>query len=79
MNEKPSGAKYSEPSYSEKFLCIKCGKGLKNLDIALHKKMINRGATQWMCIDCLAEYTGVSTEELIKKAEYFKKQGCTLF
>lgn len=61
------------------FSCQKCGRTLKNLDVALHKKMINRGAVQFMCIDCLAEYIGVSKDELLKKAEQFKKMGCTLF
>ena len=61
------------------FLCTECGRGLKNLDIALYKKMINRGAVRYMCIDCLAEYIGVTREELLVKVEQFKRQGCTLF
>lgn len=77
MKDKYARPRASAQSYEP--LCIKCGKKLKNLDVALHKKMINRGATSWMCIECLSDYIGVSTDELKKKAEYFKKQGCTLF
>ena len=61
------------------FLCTECGRELKNLDIALYKKMINRGAVRCMCIDCLAEYIGVTRDDLLMKAEQFKRQGCTLF
>ena len=31
------------------------------------------------CIDCLAEYLEVTTEELAAKIEEFKEEGCTLF
>lgn len=65
------------PSKSE--ICMKCGKRLQNLDVALHKKMINRGAREYMCIDCLSEYIGVSKQDLLDKAEFFKQQGCMLF
>lgn len=59
--------------------CIKCGAELGNLDTALHKKMINRGADRFFCIKCLAEYIGVTEDDLLRKAEQFKKSGCTLF
>lgn len=60
-------------------VCIKCGKKLSSLDIGLHKKMINRGATEHLCVDCLSEKIGVSVECLYEKAEQFKKMGCSLF
>ena len=72
---RPSAA----PVNDDRYLCIKCGVKLKTVDIGLHKKMINRGAERWMCVDCLGEHIGVSREELLKKAEYFKQMGCTLF
>ncbi len=73
-NQRPQGAPVN-PS----FLCMKCGKELKNIDTALHKKLINRGAKQFMCMDCLGEYVGLTHEQLLQKAEQFKKDGCTLF
>ncbi len=48
-------------------------------DIGLHKKMINRGATSFMCVDCLAKHTGLTREILLEKAEQFRKMGCILF
>ena len=60
-------------------LCIKCGKRLQTVDIGLHKKMINRGSKEYMCVDCLSAYIGVSKEDLLEKAEFFRQQGCMLF
>ena len=58
------------PVYEDRYICIKCGKKIGKLDSGLHKKMINRGAERWMCVDCLSEHIGVPREELLKKAEY---------
>ncbi|MBO5200253.1 MAG: hypothetical protein J6B93_03125 [Clostridia bacterium] len=59
--------------------CKNCGKVLRHNEIGLHKRMINRGAESFMCIGCLAEYFGCSTEMLEKKIIHFKNQGCLLF
>ncbi|MDD6094360.1 MAG: hypothetical protein PUC29_01275 [Clostridia bacterium] len=59
--------------------CIKCGKKLNYNEIGLHKKMVNRGATEFMCISCLSEHFKISEEELLRKIEYFRRTGCTLF
>ncbi len=67
------------PTYSFDELCIKCGTKLRRLDIGLYKKMINRGAEEFMCVDCLSEKIGVPKEQLLEKAEQFKKMGCILF
>ena len=59
--------------------CTKCGGPFGRYDIALHRKMVNRGAEEFMCIHCLAEWFKVSEELLLEKAEHFRKSGCTLF
>lgn len=59
--------------------CIKCGRELCGNDIGLTKKLINRGATDFFCIDCLAEKFDCSRELLEKKIKQFKSSGCTLF
>jgi predicted nucleic-acid-binding Zn-ribbon protein len=61
-------------------VCYVCGKeNLSKNEIGLTKKLLNRNATRFYCIDCLAEYLEVDTEFLLAKIEEFKDQGCTLF
>ncbi len=59
--------------------CIKCNGPFGSYDVALHKKMVNRGATEFMCSACLARWLGITEEALLQKIDQFKKQGCTLF
>ena len=58
---------------------LKCQKPLSKDEIGLHKKLINRACTEFMCMDCLAEHFSVSKELLIQKLSEFKSQGCLLF
>lgn len=46
--------------------CIKCSKLLTNDDIGFHRKMINRGAHECMCIECLCEHFGLSVKRHTK-------------
>ena len=59
--------------------CMKCARDLTSDEIGLHKKMINRGATTFMCLDCLASFYNCSTDLLLQKMEQFRSQGCMLF
>ena len=59
--------------------CYQCGRELSGDEIGLHKKMINRGAEEFLCIDCLSELTGLKVETLRAKIEQFRAMGCTLF
>ncbi len=59
--------------------CMRCGRELTHNEIGAHKKFINRGSTEFLCRDCLAEKLGVPAELIDRKIEEFKKQGCTLF
>lgn len=59
--------------------CLTCGKELTNDDIGFHKKMINRGATEFCCIECLSEYFGIPVEKSYDMIERFRSSGCTLF
>ena len=65
---------------SEVKKCYVCGKTpLTKNEIGLTKKLIDRKAMSFYCIDCLAEYLEVTSEELEAKNEEFKEEGCTLF
>lgn len=59
--------------------CLKCEKKLSFNEIGLYRKMVNRGAEEFLCISCLAEKFKISEDDLQKKIEYFRKSGCTLF
>ncbi len=71
----------SQPCGRKKIMsaCMRCGRELTHNEIGAHKKFINRGSTQFLCRDCLAEKLGVPAELIDRKIEEFKKQGCTLF
>ena len=36
--------------------CKECGRSLTKDEIALHKKIYNRGAEEFFCIDCSSRY-----------------------
>ncbi len=59
--------------------CMRCGASLTGEDIGAHKKLINRGATAFLCIDCLAETFGCDRSLVEEKIRQFKAMGCTLF
>ena len=60
-------------------VCSRCGAALVADEIALTKKLINRGATEFLCLDCLAAFFGCSVERLHQKIEQFRRDGCALF
>ena len=60
-------------------MCVSCGKPLTADDIGFHKKMVNRGASEFACIDCLCEYFGLTREKAEEMIEKFKSMGCSMF
>lgn len=59
--------------------CQRCGILLGKDEIGATKKLVNRGAKAFFCLDCLGEAFEVSREELERKIRYFKEMGCTVF
>ena len=64
---------------AEQDKCVRCGAFLTKDETALTRKLINRGATEFFCLSCLASHFQLSEEILRKKIEEFKAMGCTLF
>ncbi len=59
--------------------CLRCGRALAPDDVGAHRKLVNRGATAFLCVRCLAVFLGVTEPFLREKIEYFRASGCTLF
>ena len=59
--------------------CIHCGRSLTDDEIALHKRLINRGAKEHLCLSCLARFFSCSEDVLHDKIAYFRSIGCMLF
>ena len=53
--------------------CKECGRSLTKDEIALHKKIYNRGAEEFFCIDCSSRYLDVSVDLLRQKIVNLKK------
>ena len=64
---------------SDNRVCRHCQRPLTKDEVALTRKLVNRGATEFYCITCLARHYEVTEETLWERAEYWKKNGCTLF
>lgn len=60
--------------------CIACGKNpLSKDEIGINKKLLGEQIDSFYCLDCLADYLEVETQDLLDKIEEFKEEGCKLF
>ncbi len=59
--------------------CMTCGKALTSNEIGLHKKLVNRGSTEFMCKKCLSAHFKITEEQCDELIEKFKRSGCILF
>ena len=60
-------------------LCKSCGRALTKDEIAVTKKLVNRGAREFYCVSCLARRFEVTEADIEERIAYFKRTGCTLF
>ena len=58
---------------------MQCGGALTDDAISLHRKMIHRQATEFLCRQCLADRFQVDVSVIDEKVRQFKEQGCRLF
>ena len=59
--------------------CMGCGRNLTNNEIGAYRKFVNRDSRSFLCKDCLAGKLNITAEDIDRKIEQFKQQGCTLF
>ena len=70
MTGKPNGAAD---------VCADCGRPVTPDEIAVTRKLINRGTTTWYCAGCLARRLEVTRADIEERIAYFRAMGCTLF
>lgn len=56
-----------------------CGRPLKPDEIAIYKRLVNRGAESYLCLTCFADKYKVTEAQLHEKIRFFRNMGCTLF
>jgi hypothetical protein len=60
--------------------CFICGRNnLSRNEIGLNKKLIGGNIEKFHCLQCLADYLEISTEDLADRIQEFKDEGCVLF
>ncbi len=59
--------------------CRICGAPVSADEIGLTRKLFGRAATEYLCLDCIAEHFKVPRENLLIKIEQYRENGCTLF
>ena len=59
--------------------CAKCGKAICHDEAGLTCKLVNRGATEYFCFDCLGGMFHASREQLEDMIRAYREAGCTLF
>ena len=60
-------------------ICKTCGREVTRDEIGLTKKLINRGATEFLCMTCLAEKFDMTEAECQTLIDHFREAGCHLF
>ena len=59
--------------------CTHCNQEVHKDVRALNKKLLGRLKESALCLECLADLLGATTDDLLIKIEDFKEQGCDLF
>lgn len=61
-------------------MCVACGKtDLECNEIGINKKLLGEDIENIYCLECLAEYLDVTSQDILDKIEEFKEEGCKLF
>ena len=59
--------------------CFQCGKPLERDEIGLYKKLVNRGAREFLCKPCLAARFKMTEADCDTLIAHFKEAGCSMF
>ncbi len=64
---------------SRRLTCCLCGGIPDKTAIGLNKKLLGKETDRFYCLSCFAINLEVTVEDLLEKAEDFKRQGCMFF
>ncbi|MCQ2492878.1 MAG: hypothetical protein MJ087_07565 [Lachnospiraceae bacterium] len=68
------------PDWSARHTCKNCGVALQGDEIALYRKLVDRGASTYLCLNCLADYCSTSRKQLESLIAFYHRTGiCSLF
>ena len=61
----------------EKFYktCITCNARLTSDEKAIYMKLVNRTASEFLCLDCLSKKLGCERAALEKRIRYYRESG----
>ena len=60
--------------------CISCGKvPLEKDEVAICIKLLGENTNSYYCLDCLADYFEVTSQDILDRIEEYKEEGCYLF
>ena len=59
--------------------CMKCRRTLTGDEVGIYKRLVNRGAREFLCKTCLSAHFGCTESQIEEKIEHFRAMGCTLF
>lgn len=60
--------------------CKECNSRLSSDEKAIYMKLIDRTATEFLCLDCLGEKLGCGRAALEERIRYYRESGnCVLF
>ena len=65
----------------EKFYktCMTCDARLTSDEKAIYMKLVNRTASEFLCLDCLSKKLGCERETIKKRIRYYRESGnCVL-
>lgn len=63
----------------EMHVCKECGKLLEKDEVGIYYRLVNRAATEFLCIPHLALHFKCEEDDIHKRIIQLKNMGCTLF
>lgn len=59
--------------------CRECNANISGDELGLNFKLIDRNATDFLCIKCMSAHFSCGEDALKSKIRYYKEIGCKLF